>query len=50
MKTKTKLILKKMSLIFISNLNHLLKKIKFVFKFKNKMHIKIFHVAERYHF
>ena len=50
MKTKTKLILKKMSLIFISNLNHLLKKIKFVFKFKNKMNIKIFHVAERYHF
>ena len=39
-----------MSLIFISNLNHVLKKIKFIFNFKNKMKIKIFHVAERYHF
>ena len=39
-----------MSLIFISNLNHVLKKIKFIFNFKNKMKINIFHVAERYHF
>ena len=39
-----------MSLIFISNLNHVLKKIKFVFDFKNKMKINIFHVVERYHF
>ena len=39
-----------MSLIFISNLNHLLKKIKFIFNFKNKMKMKILHVAERYHF
>ena len=39
-----------MSLIFISNLNHVLKKIKFIFNFKNKMKIKIFYVAERYHF
>ena len=39
-----------MSLIFISNLNHVLKKIKFIFNFKNKIKIKIFHVAERYHF
>ena len=38
-----------MSLIFISNLNHVLKKIKFIFNFKNKMKIKIFHVAEHYH-
>ena len=38
-----------MSLIFISNLNHILKKIKFVFNFKNKMKTKIFHVVERYH-
>ena len=30
-----------------SNLNHVLKRIKFIFNFKNK--IKIFHVAERYH-
>ena len=37
-----------MSLIFISNLNHVLKK--FIFNFKNKIKIKIFHVAERYHF
>ena len=36
-----------MSLIFISNLNHVLKKIKFIFNFKNK--IKIFYVAKRYH-
>ena len=40
----------KMSLIFISNLNHVLKKIKFIFNFKNKMKMKILHVAERYHF
>ena len=39
-----------MSLIFMSNLNHVLKKIKFIFNFKNKIKIKIFHVAERYHF
>ena len=39
-----------MSLIFMSNLNHVLKKIKFIFNFKNKMKIKIFHMAERYHF
>ena len=39
-----------MSLILISNLNHVLKKIKFIFNFKNKINIKIFHVAERYHF
>ena len=39
-----------MSLIFISNLNHVLKKIKFIFNFKNKIKIKILHVAERYHF
>ena len=38
-----------MSLNFISNLNHVLKKIKFIFNFKNKRKIKIFHVAERYH-
>ena len=34
--------------MFIWNLNHFLKKIKFIFNFKNKMKIKIFHVAERY--
>ena len=39
-----------MPLIFMSNLNHVLKKIKFIFNFKNKMKIKIFHMAERYHF
>ena len=39
-----------MSLLFASNLNHFLKKIKFIFNFKNKINIKIFHVAERYHF
>ena len=39
-----------MSLIFISNLNHFFKKIKFIFSFKNKMKINIFQVAERYHF
>ena len=39
-----------MSLLFASNLNHVLKKIKFIFNFKNKIKIKIFHVAERYHF
>ena len=38
-----------MSLILISNLNHVLKKIKFIFNFKNKIKIKFFHVAERYH-
>ena len=38
-----------MSLIFISNLNHVLKKIKFIFNFKNKMKMKIFHMAESYH-
>ena len=38
-----------MSLIFISNLNHVLKKIKFIFNFKNKIKIKIVHVTERYH-
>ena len=36
-----------MPLIFILNLNHVVKKIKFIFNFKNK--IKIFDVAERYH-
>ena len=39
-----------MSLIFISNLNHVLKKIKFIFNFKNKTKTKIFPVAERHHF
>ena len=45
-----------MSLIFILNLSHVLKKIKFIFSFKNKMKIKLFYVAkplsftERYHF
>ena len=45
-----------MSLIFISNLNHVLKKIKFVFNFKNKIKIQNFprgralSFAERYHF
>ena len=39
-----------MSLIFMSNLNHVLKKIKFIFNFKNKTKIKIFHVAKRYYF
>ena len=38
-----------MSLLFASNLNHVLKKIKFIFNFKNKIKIKFFHVAERYH-
>ena len=38
-----------MSLIFLSSLNQVLKKIKFIFDFKNKMKINIFHVAERYH-
>ena len=33
-----------------SNLNRVLKSIKFIFNFKNKIKIKIFHVAERYHF
>ena len=38
-----------MPLIFILNLNHVVKKIKFIFNFKNKIKIKIFDVAERYH-
>ena len=38
-----------MSLIFILNLSHVLKKIKFIFSFKNKMKIKLFYVADRYH-
>ena len=33
-----------------SNLNRVLKSIKFIFNFKNKIKIKIFHVTERYHF
>ena len=37
-----------MSLIFILVLNHVLKT--FIFNFKNKIKIIIFHVAERYHF
>ena len=39
-----------MPLLFASNLNHVLKKIKFIFNFKNKMKTKVFHVAERYNF
>ena len=50
MKIKIKLIFKKNVINFYIKLKSRFKKIKFIFNFKNKMIIKIFHMAERYHF
>ena len=47
---KTKLIFKTNVINFYIKLKSSFKKIKFIFNFKNKMIIKIFHVAECYHF